>query len=168
MDDLLVCYFCYEVFSWTRSYKQSCHSTEANFSRIWFRDLKFRILSLENKHLRAHNFLWRVFLSFIIISQLRQPIELKSHRFVILCMCGYTPSEKTGLWQLPIVSTVIKRMLSIVFALVLIHNISCHRLKILIASRKSNQGKVNHLMLCLDRKHDLPDTSSTHPQQKKA
>ena len=26
------------------------------------------------------------------------------HRFVILCICWDTPSEKTGLWQLPIVS----------------------------------------------------------------
>ena len=30
------------------------------------------------------------------------------HRFVILCICWDTPSEKTGLWQLPIVSSVFK------------------------------------------------------------
>ena len=30
------------------------------------------------------------------------------HRFVILCICWDTPSEKTGLWQLPIVSNVFK------------------------------------------------------------
>ena len=30
------------------------------------------------------------------------------HRFVILCICWYTPSEKTGLWKLPIVSSVFK------------------------------------------------------------
>ena len=28
------------------------------------------------------------------------------HRFVILCICWGTPSEKNGLWQLPIVSSV--------------------------------------------------------------
>ena len=31
------------------------------------------------------------------------------HKFVILCICWDTPSEKTGLWQLPIVSNVFKR-----------------------------------------------------------
>ena len=31
------------------------------------------------------------------------------HRFVILCICCDTPSEKTGLWQLPIVSSVFKQ-----------------------------------------------------------
>ena len=30
------------------------------------------------------------------------------HKFVILCICWDTPSEKTGLWQLPIVSSVFK------------------------------------------------------------
>ena len=30
------------------------------------------------------------------------------YRFVILCICWDTPSEKTGLWQLPIVSSVFK------------------------------------------------------------
>ena len=30
------------------------------------------------------------------------------HRFIILCICWDTPSEKTGLWQLPIVSSVFK------------------------------------------------------------
>ena len=30
------------------------------------------------------------------------------HRFVILCICWDTSSEKTGLWQLPIVSRVFK------------------------------------------------------------
>ena len=51
----------------------------------------------------------RVFFSFIIISQLRWPIELKfSQVCYYLCICLDTPSEKTGLWQLPMVSTVFK------------------------------------------------------------
>ena len=33
------------------------------------------------------------------------------HGFVILCTCWDTPSEKTGLWQLPIVSSVFKSLL---------------------------------------------------------
>ena len=32
------------------------------------------------------------------------------HRLVILCICWDTASEKTGLWQLPIVSTAFKCM----------------------------------------------------------
>jgi hypothetical protein len=35
--------------------------------------------------------------SFIIISQPRRPIGSNFHRFVILCVCWDTPSEKTSL-----------------------------------------------------------------------
>ena len=44
--------------------------------------------------------------SFIILSQLRWPIEFKFSRVCYFCICWDTPSEKTGLWQLPIVSSV--------------------------------------------------------------
>ena len=29
------------------------------YSKIWFRDLRFRIWDLEIKHLKAHNFVWQ-------------------------------------------------------------------------------------------------------------
>ena len=48
--------------------------------------------------------------SFIIILQtLADRLSSNFHRFVILCICWETPSKKTGLWQLPIVSTVFKQ-----------------------------------------------------------
>ena len=45
---------------------------------------------------------------FIIFSQLRWPLGSNFHRFVILSLCWDTPSEKTGLWQLPKVSSAFK------------------------------------------------------------
>ena len=36
--------------------KWRCIRERSNFPRIWFRELKFRILGLEIKHLKAHNF----------------------------------------------------------------------------------------------------------------
>ena len=47
--------------------------------------------------------------SFIIISQLRRPIELIFSQVVYFkCICWDTSSEKTGLWQLPVVFSVFK------------------------------------------------------------
>ena len=81
----------------------------SNFPRIWFRDLRFRIRRLEIKHLKAHNFVWQGCFSFIIISQLWRPTELKfSQVCYFIHICWDTPSEKTGLWQLTIVSRVFK------------------------------------------------------------
>ena len=56
-----------------------CHSfrERSNFPRIRFQDLRFRTWGLEINHLNAHKFVWQVFFSVIIISQLRRPIELK-------------------------------------------------------------------------------------------
>ena len=48
----------------------------------------------------------RVFFSFIIMSQLRRPIELKFLQFFFVCICWDTPTMKASLWHLPIVSTV--------------------------------------------------------------
>ena len=52
-----------------------------------------------------------VFFLWIVISQLWRPIIESSnfHRFVILCICWDTHSEKTGLWQLPNLSSVFNR-----------------------------------------------------------
>ena len=43
---------------------------------------------------------------YIHICQLRQPIELKFSQVCYFMHTKDTPSEETGLWQLPIVSTV--------------------------------------------------------------
>ena len=68
-------------------------------------DLEFEVSKssiYESTQLRVTN----VFFSFIIISQLRRPIiELKFSQ-VCIFMRWDTLSEKTGLWQLPIVYTV--------------------------------------------------------------
>ena len=75
----------------------------------WFLDLRFWNWDLEIKHLKAHNFAWQGCFSVIIISQLRRPILSSNfHRFVIVCLCWDTLSERNGLWQLPIVSSVFK------------------------------------------------------------
>ena len=45
---------------------------------------------------------------FFLILQLRWPIESTFSQTVILCICWDTPSEKTGIWQLPKVSSAFK------------------------------------------------------------
>ena len=94
-----------------RSFRERSH-----LKKKWFRYLIIRFWCLEVKHLKAHNFAWQGCFSVIIISQLRRPIELKFWQvcyFICSCFCWDTPSEKTGLWQLPIVSTVFKDMVTI-------------------------------------------------------
>ena len=90
--------------------KSRSFRVRGNFPRISFRDLRFRIWGLEIKHLKAHNLAWpwcdKGVFSFINISQLWRPISSNFHRFVILCICWDTPTVKTILWQLPIVSSV--------------------------------------------------------------
>ena len=71
------------------------------------RPLKFRIWGFEIKRLQAHNFVCvKGVFSFIVISQLRRPIELKFSKvcYFMHTVCIWdTPGEKTGLRQLPIV-----------------------------------------------------------------
>ena len=57
---------------------------KSNFPRILFRHLRFRTWCLEIKHLKAHNSAWQGCFSFIIILQLRPPIELN---FSQVCYC---------------------------------------------------------------------------------
>ena len=87
------------------------------FSRIWFRDRKFRIWGLEIKHLKAHNFVWQGCFFLLLLSRNfgDRLISINVHRFVILCigLCWDTASEKTGLWQVPIVSSVFKYQASV-------------------------------------------------------
>ena len=87
--------------------KRRSFRERSNFRRIWFRDLRFRIWGLEIKHMKAHNFVWQVFCLFSLLSRnFDDRLSLNFHKFVILCICWYTPSEKTGLWQ---VSSVFNR-----------------------------------------------------------
>ena len=69
---------------------------------------RFRTWGLEINHLNTHNFVWQGCFSFIIISQVGWPIELKFYRFVILCICWDTPTVKASHWHLPIVSSAFK------------------------------------------------------------
>ena len=69
-------------------------------------DLEFEV---SKSTILTHTTSCEYFFFFIIISQLRRPLSSNFHRFVILCICWDTWSEQTGLWQLPIVSSVFKR-----------------------------------------------------------
>ena len=51
----------------------------------------------------------RVFFLPLLSRNFDNQLSSNFHRFVILCICWDTPSENTGLWQLPIVSSVFKR-----------------------------------------------------------
>ena len=50
-----------------------------------------------------------VFFLLLLSRNFDNQLISKFHRFVILCICWDTPSEKTCLWQLPIVSRVLKK-----------------------------------------------------------
>ena len=65
----------------------------SNFPRIRFRDLKFRVWGLEIKHQKAQTSCDKGVFSFIIISQLLRPIELKfSQVCYFMHMLRYTNS----------------------------------------------------------------------------
>ena len=68
---------------------------------------------LEIKHLKAHNFVrqWCFF-----IFNFDDRLGSNFYKFVILCICSDSPSEKTGLWQLPIVSRVFNGVIKLKFA----------------------------------------------------
>ena len=95
----------WETAPW-RSFRE-----RSNFPRT-FRDLRFRTwVSTSSiwKHTTSSD---KMLFSFIIISQLRRPIELKfSQVYYFMHKLRYTPSKKTGIWQLPIVSRVFKDLL---------------------------------------------------------
>ena len=81
----------------------------SNFPQIWFRDLRFRTWGLEINHLNAHNFVCHGYFFLSLLSRkFDDRLSSNFHRFVILCICWDTPTVKTSLWQLPIVSTVFK------------------------------------------------------------
>ena len=72
---------------------------------IWFQDLGFRIWSLEINHLNAHNFVWQglFFFHYYLAPSMTDWAQILSSRFVILCIM-LRSSEKSGLWQFPVVS----------------------------------------------------------------
>ena len=80
------------------------------FPRIWFLNLRVRFWGPEIKHLKAHNFVWQgcFFFHYYLSTSVTNWMISNFHRFLILCICWDTPSEKTGLCQLPIVSSVFK------------------------------------------------------------
>ena len=79
----------------------------SNFPRIWFRDPRIGFWGLEIKHLKAHNFVWqRCFFLSLSCNFDDQLSGSNFHRFVIWCIYWDWPSEKIGLWQLPVVSSV--------------------------------------------------------------
>ena len=58
---------------------------------------------------KAHNLVWKGWFFLSLLSRnFDDRLSWNFHRFVILCICWDTASEKTGRWQLPIVSTVFK------------------------------------------------------------
>ena len=79
------------------------------FHRIWLRILKFRIWVLEIKHQKAHNFVWQgcFFFHYYLATSTTDWAQIFTGFF--LCTCWNTPTVKTSLWQLPIVSTVFLR-----------------------------------------------------------
>ena len=56
--------------------------------------------------------------SSIIIAQFQRPIELKLSQVRFLCICWETPSERTSLWQLPIVSNIFKHATDVIIILI--------------------------------------------------
>ena len=83
----------------------------SNFTRIWLKtsDLEIKVSKSIN-HLKAHNFVWQwCFFLLLLSCNLDDHLRLNFYRCDILCICWDTPSEKTGLWQLPIVSSAFKQ-----------------------------------------------------------
>ena len=76
-----------------------------NFQRVWFWDLRFRIWGLEIKHLKAHYF--DVTRAYFFLSLLSRNFDDRwssnFHRFIILCICWDTASEK---WSLTVTNSV--------------------------------------------------------------
>ena len=79
---------------------------------IWFRDLRIRFWGPEIKHPKAHNFVWQGFFFFHYYLATLAINWVQIFTCLLFCACWDTPSEKTGLWQLPIVSSVFKGVMN--------------------------------------------------------
>ena len=62
-------------------------------------------------HLKAHKVKQQGFFPALVSCKLDDKLSPNVHRFVILSICWDTPSEKTGRWQLPNVSSAFKDVL---------------------------------------------------------
>ena len=65
------------------------------------------VVCIETTQLR----LTSVFFPSLLSRNFDDKLSSNFHRFVILYICWDTPSEKTGLWQLPIMSSVLTKFL---------------------------------------------------------
>ena len=77
---------------------------EFDFETLQIKNLRSRNQASESTQLRVT----RVFFLSLISRNFDDQLSSNFHRFTILCICWHTLSEKTGLWQLPIVSRVFK------------------------------------------------------------
>ena len=67
-----------------------------------------QLKSRMQRHLKAHNFCDKGVFLPLFSHKFDDQLSWNFDRFVILCMCKDTPSEKTSLWQLPKVSNAFK------------------------------------------------------------
>ena len=78
----------------------------SNFPHFETSDLEFEV---SKSSIWKHTTSWcdkGVFFLSIIFCNFDDRLSSNFHRFVILCECWDTPTVKTSLWQLPIVSSV--------------------------------------------------------------
>ena len=88
--------------------------TEVIFHEFDFEtsDLEFEVS--KSSILNAHNFVRQgCFYLSLLSHNFDDRLSTHFHRFVTLCICWETPSENTGLRQLPIVSNAFKRKLDL-------------------------------------------------------
>ena len=80
----------------------------SNFTRIWFRDLRFIEFEVSKSSIWKHTTSSDKGVFFLSLLSRNSDDQSSSnfHRLVIFCICWDTPSETTGLWQLPNVSSV--------------------------------------------------------------
>ena len=83
--------------------KDSLWSNEVFEEEVIFHVFDFKTSGLKIKYLKAHNFVWQgCFFLSLLSRNFDNQLSSNFHRFVVLCICWDTASEKTGLWQLPL------------------------------------------------------------------
>ena len=90
----------------------------SNFSMKYLNRFRDHSWGLEYKHLKARNLCDEGGFSSIILSQHRRPIEFK---FSQVCYFMHTPSETTGRWQLPKVTSASFKFSSYVNICFMVH-----------------------------------------------
>ena len=79
---------------------------------VFDKEVIFHGFDFENSELEQLRVTRLLFLS-LLSRNFDDQLSSISHRFVILCICWDTLSEKTGLWHLPTVSTAFKQLYKI-------------------------------------------------------